>query len=260
MSEALDIVHRAIEQDGQRVSANTRRQFVGATAVALGGMGLAGVLPSSALAASGNNDTQTILNVAATAEVLATIVNTVGARRRLVGDPVTQRNIRAAAQEELRHYDVLVSLGAKAITKRIWVPDAVFQSRTNLLQTLVVGDQIFVNAYLIGVAAFAKADPKLAAVPAEFMGAEAVHRALALQSLGKLGNDRIFMKVEFFDILKAVSLLEAAGFGFGKPSDKPGRFFDFDKVRQHTPTDPDVNTPDPTPIDAGTDPLSSYNG
>ena len=239
------------------MSPNTRRQFVGGAAAALGGMGLIGVLPGSALAhhrprrrRSGGNDVQTILNIAATAEVLATIVNTVGFRRRLVDDAVTQRNLGAAAQEELRHYDVLVGLGAVPATKRIWVPDAVFKNGENLLNTLVVGDQIFVNAYLIGVGAFAKADPKLAAVPAEFMGAEAVHRALALQSLGKLGNDRIFMRVEFTQIGEAVTQLQAAGFGFGAKGAKPGRFFDFDNVRNRTPTDPDVNTPDITPIDA----------
>jgi hypothetical protein len=99
---------------------------------------------------------------------------------------------------------------------------SVFASRSNFLNTLVVGDQIFVNAYLIGVATFAKADPKLAAVPAEFMGAEAVHRALALQSLGQLGNDRIFMKVEFTNVLDAVTRLQAAGFGFGAKGSEAG--------------------------------------
>jgi len=282
MSEGLDAIHGALQREAPEISARTRRQFVGASAAALGGMGLLGVLPAGAQAASTNNSTETILNVAATAEVLATIVNTVGFRREVVlgghddhhgrgrdgdlldsvlgglgrgrgrgrPDDPTQRNIGAAAQEELRHYDVLVSLGAKAITKRIWVPDTVFASRENLLNTLVVGDQIFINAYLIGVGAFAKADPKLAAVPAEFMGAEAVHRALALQSLGELGNDRIFMKVEFFDILEAVSQLKAAGFGFGEKGAGPGRFYEFDEIRRQTPTDPDVNTPDITPIDA----------
>ena len=258
MSEGLDVIQRAAEREAERMSPNTRRQFVGGAAAALGGMGLIGALPGSALAhhpptdggGSGGNDVQTILNIAATAEVLATIVNTVGFRRRLVDDAVTQRNLGAAAQEELRHYDVLVGLGAVPATKRIWVPDPVFKNGENLLNTLVVGDQIFVNAYLIGVGAFAKADPKLAAVPAEFMGAEAVHRALALQSLGKLGNDRIFMRVEFTQIGEAVTQLQAAGFGFGAKGAKPGRFFDFDNVRNRTPTDPDVNTPEITPIDA----------
>ena len=62
------------------------------------------------------------------------------------------------------------------------------------------------------------------------MGVEGVHRALARQSLGLLGNDRVFMKEEtketapgapnrgqpgFEYILDAVAQLEAAGFGFG---------------------------------------------
>ena len=82
--------------------------------------------------------------------------------------------------------------------EKIWVPNEVFASKENFLTTLVVGDQIFINAYLIGVTAFARAGKltgsRFARYAAEFMGAEAVHRALALQSLGKPGNDRVFMR------------------------------------------------------------------
>src|SRR3954470_22632391 len=115
MSEGLDVIQSAIENE-PRDTEKTRRQFVSRAAVALGGMGIVGALPASAFASSSSamagNDTQTILNVAATAEVLATIVNTVGYRQEIPNDDVTLRNIGAAAQEELRHYDVLVSLGA----------------------------------------------------------------------------------------------------------------------------------------------------
>ena len=151
---------------------------------------------------------------------------------------MTTRNIAAAAREELIHYDVLVSagVGGVALTKRIWVPDEVFASPTNLLQTLEVGDQIFVNAYLIGTTAFGNAGQgTLARYTGEFMGVEGVHRALARQSLGKLGNDRVFMVYEFTDILEAVAQLKAAGFGFGEPGSKAGRFYDFDEVRKRTP-------------------------
>jgi hypothetical protein len=83
------------------------------------------------------------------------------------------------------------------VTKKIWVPDAVFASRTRPLSTLEVGDQIFVNAYLLGTITFGLKGLDIeAAVAAEFMGVEAVHRALARQSLGKLGNDRVFMKLD----------------------------------------------------------------
>ncbi len=260
MSDALDLVYRSVEEQHADKSTTTRRKFVAGAATTLGGLGLLAV-PGSALAAGssqGGEDPQTILNVAATAEVLATIVNTVGFERHLGGDPVTQRNIKAAAREELVHYQVLVASGGKPVTKRIWVPDAVFASRKGLLNTLQVGDQIFVNAYLIATLTFGNlGNGALAVTTAEFMGVEAVHRALARQSLGQLGNDRVFCKFDqreaapgapnfgqygFQHILDAVTQLQAAGFGFGAKGASPGRFYDFDEVSKRTPTDPDLNT------------------
>ena len=254
----MDLVDRGAARQMPEASEKSRRQFVTGTAAALGGLGLLS-LPGVARAGNSQpNDVQTILNVAATAEVLATIVNTVGFRRGLGGDRVTQRNIAAAAREELIHFRVLRDFGGRPVARRIWVPDAVFANRTNFLSTLEVGDQIFVNAYLIGTRAFGNAgNGELAVVAAEFMGVEAVHRALARQSLGKLGNDRVFMKFcqketapdapnrgqrGFENILGAVTQLKAAGFGIGEPGARPGRFFDFDHVKMRTPTDEDLNT------------------
>ena len=138
---------------------------------------------------SAPNTPQTIVNVAATAEVLATIVNTVGAEKVAL-DPVTLANIRAAAAEEKIHYETLISgaVGAKPVTKRIWVPDEVFPAPRTCSRRSSVGDQVFINAYLLAGTVFARAGgstgSKFARYAAEFMGVEAVHRALALQSLG----------------------------------------------------------------------------
>ena len=116
-------------------------------------------------------------------------------------DPVTLANVQAAAAEEKIHYQTLISdaVGAKPVTKRIRVPDEVFSSAQNFLTTLVVGDQVFINAYLLAGTVFARAGgvsgSKFARYAAEFMGVEAVHRALALQSLGRLGNDRVVHEV-----------------------------------------------------------------
>jgi hypothetical protein len=112
MSDGFQPVYRTMEAELHDQPASTRRRFVASTAAAVAGAGILGALPARALAT--HNDVQTILNVAASAEVLATIVNTVGWQRGLGGDAVTQRNIAAAAQEELRHYDVLASLGGSA--------------------------------------------------------------------------------------------------------------------------------------------------
>ena len=236
MSDALNLAYEGVDREWSDESAGTRRKFVQGAAATLGGLGMFGLLASDdAAAGMSANDAQTILNVAATAEVLATIVNTVGPEK-LDLDRVTRRNIRAAARQELIHYDVLKSIGAKELTKKIWVPDAVFGSRKGLLTALEAGDAVFVNAYLIGTTAFAGGGKATEArYTAEFMGVEAVHRALARQSLGKLGNDLAFSQYKFTEITEAVTMLEAGGFGFGKKGSKKGRFYDFDQVKGRTP-------------------------
>lgn len=240
MSESLNLVYEAIDRQNAEETASSRRKFIGGAAAAIGGMGLLN-LSSLAEDAMAANNPQTILNIAATAEVLATIVNTIG-YEQVTLDPVTKANVAAAAREELIHYNVLTSVGGKALTKKIWVPDAVFASARNFLKTLVRGDQIFVNAYMIGTTAFARArQPKFARYTAEFMGVEAVHRALARQSLGLLGNDRVFMRYQFTHIETAVSELMKAGIGFGQEGSKPGRFYSFNEVKQRTPN-PVLNT------------------
>jgi hypothetical protein len=234
VSEHITDAYASIDRTFAHESASTRRKFVAGAAGALGGLGLLS-LPASALAA---NDAQTILNIAATAEVLATIVNTEGARK-VVLDPVTKRNVLDAAYQELDHYNVLTkALGAKPATKKIWIPDALFANQVNLLKGLVFGDGVFVNAYQIGITAFGNAGKgKYARYAAEIMGIESVHRALALQSLGKPGNDQAFASGStryFTQIEHAVKLLQNAGFGFGAKGKGPGKFYDFDRVSKQT--------------------------
>jgi len=46
----------------------------------------------------------------------------------------------------------------------------------------------------------------------------------------------------FTNVLVAVDQLKAAGFGFGVPGSKAGRFYEFDVVSQRTPDPRNVNT------------------
>ena len=235
-----------IEEQHSGLSALSRRRLMGSAGAGLAGIGVLGALPGVASAARGDNNAQQILNIAATAEVLATIVNTVGPEK--LGDKldaVTRRNIQAAAQQEKNHFEALTgALGAKELTRSIYVPDEVFASKENLLRTLVAGDGIFVSAYLIGTTVFARdgKSSKAARYAAEIMGVEAVHRALALQSLGELGNDLAYMPFQFKNITTAVKLLQRAGFGFGAPGSKPGTEYKYDEVSRRTPTDPGVSS------------------
>ncbi len=242
MSDQINEVYASIDGSFSGESASTRRKFVAGAAGTLGSLGLLS-LPASAMAA---NDAATILNIAATAEVLATIVNTVGAQKVRFSTAVTQRNVLNAAYQELDHYNVLTqALGAKPATKKIWVPDSLFANEHNLLTALVFGDGVFVNAYQIGVTAFGNAGKgDFARYAAEIMGIESVHRALALQSLGKAGNDQAFASGStpyFTKIEKAVSLLQGAGFGFGAKGKGPGKFYEFDKIKKQTLKRPAVH-------------------
>jgi Ferritin-like domain len=244
VSEHINEVYASIDESFAGESAATRRKFVAGAAGVIGSMGML-TLPGQALAKARANDAQTILNVAATAEVLATIVNTKGAQKVHFSKSVTRRNVLDAAYQELDHYNVLVSLGAKPVTKTIWIPDALFHNEHNLLNGLVFGDGVFVNAYQIGITAFGNGGSGTnARYAAEIMGVESVHRALALQSLGKPGNDQAFASGStpyFTDIMTAVSLLEGAGFGFGAKGKQPGRFYDFDVVKHQTASRPEVH-------------------
>ena len=267
MSEVNNHIFDTIDRQHKHESAHTRRTLIKTTAAGLGSMGLLGYAAGNAGAAvptMKGNDVETLTAVAATAEVLATIVNTVGAEK--VGpqlDPVTRRNVRAAAQQEKNHYELLTSsaVGAKAVTKTIFVPNEIFESPRNLLTALVEGDQVFINAYLLATTVFARqgtlSGSKFARYTAEIMAVEAVHRALALQSIGKLGNDRAYAKFGqredvpgipttglpgLYTAAEHVARLESFGFGFGKEGSKPGTKYEYDEVSKRTPTDPDVNT------------------
>src|SRR3954469_8214162 len=113
MSEVENQLYQTIDRQNAHESAHTRRTLVKATAAALGSMGLLGVASGDAFGrvkTNSANSVENITTVAATAEVLATIVNTVGPEKlgnRL--DATTRRNIRAAAQQEKNHYELLTS-------------------------------------------------------------------------------------------------------------------------------------------------------
>ncbi len=276
MSDEVIIAGAAIDDAYAHESAATRRKFVAGAAGLMGSMGVLGMAGSASAATGrsathrrnheGPNTAENVVAVATTAEALATIINTRGAQVPGL-DATTKRNIEAAARHELIHYQTLTSkaIGGKALATKFWIPDAVFASPAGLLGTLVVGDQVFVNAYLLGATVFARpggnSSARLARIASEFMGVEMVHRALALQSLGKLGNDRAYAKFSqaeeveglptsgqpgFKNILTAVAILESAGIGFGKEgSVKEGRFYDLADFIAQVPNPSDVNTRNP---------------
>ena len=260
MSDGIDLVYESIEEQHAQESAVTRRRLVQGAAATLGGMGLlAAPFAGTAKAA---NDTQTILNVAATAEVLATIVNTVGAEQVSL-DAVTQRNVqrRRARGAHPLHAGSTTS-AAGPLTKKIWVPDAVFASATGLLSTLEVGDQIFVNAYLIATKTFGNAGNgrprrRRGRVHGRRGRASRARAPVARQARQRPGVHEVQQEGDRArrpergpgrasrTSSSPSAQLQAAGFGFGEPGASPGQFYDFGDVAPRTPDDPDLNTRNP---------------
>jgi len=123
MSEDLTPVFDAVDKAHADKPVATRLAMIKGAAGLAGGIAAFGALGGVADAKSSRrgderehhhrsrgDDPQTILNIAATAEVLATIVNTIGSQTVKL-DKVTQRNVATAAREELIHYNTLVSIG-----------------------------------------------------------------------------------------------------------------------------------------------------
>jgi hypothetical protein len=255
----FDQLHQAGERDGARRIPTRRELMLAGAGGAITGA-LAGAPSALATTGADRSSSQEVLNVAATIEVLTTVVTTT-ALQKLSLPQAAIDTVGAASREELDHYNVLTKqFAGQAATHRVWVPDAVFANPTSLFQTLVVGEQICINLYLVATTVWARnGDPALARAGAELVGNEAVHRALARQALGLQPNDRSFMKYDqveqaagpghgtpgFTTAQAALAAFQAAGVGFGAQGAAPGAFYDFDTVRQHTPHPGFVNTRKP---------------
>ena len=238
---------------------SSRRQLLLAGGAGALGLALASAPAAAARSGRQHGDSQQALNVASQIEVLTTIVTTTALQKLASRLPQTAIDtIGAASREELDHYEALTrQFGGSVATHRIWIPDSVFSSPTLLFKTLVVGEQICINLYLVATTIWARNDsPFLARVGAELVGNESVHRALARQALGLQPNDRAFAKYNQVEDAGdsddgnagftcpdgALKSFEAAGVGFGTMGATPGTFYDFDTVRQNTPNPSFVNT------------------
>ena len=103
MSDVENQLFETIDRQNAHESAHTRRTLVKTTAAALGSMGLLGLASNDAFGKVKTNDANSVKNittVAATAEVLATIVNTVGPEK--LGAASTRRPAATSARPRSR--------------------------------------------------------------------------------------------------------------------------------------------------------------
>ena len=214
----------------------TRRRMLGragALAAAGGVASLAG--PGAAEAATTRKALRRFLNFTVTQEQFGVTAVT-NAVRKAPGTPSEQfvPVLRAVVTTEFTHVRALKAIGAKPLTSKFWIPDAVFDGGVALFTSLARVEAIEVSLYLVGVSLFSRRrDASGARLCAEALGTEAEHRVLARFAASQLGaptappNNVGFEAFPLRSTNRVMRALTRLGIGYGKRGAEPGAFYEY---------------------------------
>jgi len=210
-----------------------RRSFLKGTAGLGGGIAMAsfaGAFGISTALANHNadDDPQTILNLAATAETLAvTHYYSALTARTFHLDDADIAYLKYALDAEQQHLDFLNANGGKALAERFFVPATVLSDPALFVQVTSQAETAFVGAYLAATRRFAElGNPRLAATAAQVACVEAQHLALAREIGGLVPNDISLALPIYYNVSDAVPTLAPflqGGSGFIGPVGYPGK-------------------------------------
>lgn len=253
MPDQSDIFNRAVYDASP--STHTRRGLleraaVGAAGVTLGG--LAAPAPDAFAARSGDSVQEWGVFAATTEAFTVTLLPEL-LRRVALHPEVPQgvaRVFEGAYAAELDHWRFIRKY-FRPSTERFWIPDAAWGGGGNALDltavghTLVAGETLFVNTYLIGVTVLTTAGHSaFARYAAELAGVESEHRALAQTLINASPpNNYGFALFEFDRVSKVKAALEGAGIGLDKKGASPGAFYNL----AHPPMTPPIRISSNTP-------------
>ncbi len=177
-----------------------------------------------------NDDVQTILNLASTAELFATThylaaINSAEAGNLDI-DSDDIEYLKTAFLAEQDHYELLVSLGAVPVVTEFYVPDGLFTDVDTFSTITEVAETTFVSAYLAATRIFAEAGQTAFAVTtAQIAAVEAEHRALVRQIGKRIPNNIPYAQFQFHNVSDAVPVLQpfldGSGDGFMGPVAPP---------------------------------------
>jgi hypothetical protein len=170
-----------------------RREFV--TRLGAAGLGvaagalIAGCGGSSNSASGSTSGDQTILNAAATAEALATVMyyNIINGPiyQSLSSNAADQAYLVAGFQQELNHYNYLIANNGTALATTFYFPNQMFTDPKMTLDTLILLEDTFIAAYLIGIGNFSSTSLKV--IAGQILGVESEHRTLGRVIANDLG-------------------------------------------------------------------------
>jgi hypothetical protein len=200
----------------------------GAIAGALAGMTTLFGIPIALAQDAADDDVETILNLAATAELFATthyLAAINGAADMGFGEVVVNY-LKTGFLAEQDHLDLLVSLGATPLYTEFYVPDGLFADAALFSQISEVAETTFVGAYLAAARIFTAAGaPAFAVTAAQIAAVEAEHRALVRQIGGRIANNLPFAQYTLHNVSDAVPILlpflDGSGDGFVGPVAPP---------------------------------------
>ena len=210
----------------------TRRNFLKSIGISAGAVAVGsyanwfGISTVFAQEMGSNDDVQTILNLAATAELfasthyLAAINGDLGLADKQVD------YLKAGFLAEQDHLELLMSLGAEPVVTEFYVPPTLFSDSALFATITEVAETTFVAAYLAATRIFAEAgETAFAVTTAQIAGVEAEHRALARQIGGLLPNNISYAQYQLNNVSDAVPVLQpfldGSGDGFIGPVSPP---------------------------------------
>ncbi|MGB1285874.1 MAG: ferritin-like domain-containing protein [Aggregatilineales bacterium] len=172
----------------------SRRNFLknsGIFGTAVGAASIFGVNMAFAQDMSGDNDdVQTIINIAATAELFAMTHYLAGINNLQNLDDVQTNYLKGAFISETDHYNLLLSQGAEPLATEFYVPGNLFDDIVTYATTTETAENVFIAAYLSAGRIFAElGEVALAVTAAQIVGVESEHRAIIRQLAGKLPNN-----------------------------------------------------------------------
>jgi hypothetical protein len=215
----------------------TRRRMLGrAGALAVGGAMVPLTATGSAAAAvRGGDSLRHFLNFTVTEEQFGVTAVT-AAIEKAPGTPSEQflPVLRAIVTTEFTHVQALKAIGARPLTSKYWIPNAVFDGGVGLFTSFAVVEAIEISLYLVGITAFTgRSNAFGARLCAEALGTEAEHRVLARFAASQLGaptappNNVGFEAFPYKTTTQVTKALTGLGIGYGKPSSAPGAFYEY---------------------------------
>lgn len=185
-----------------------------------------------------DDDLQTIINLAATAELFATThyLAAINGAADLGLNDAQIAYMKAGFLAEQDHLELLQSLGAEPVVREFYVPETLFSDLAIFTATTEVAETTFVGAYLAAVRIFGKSEETMpfAVTCAQIAAVEETHRALVRQIGMRLANHTSYAQYTVFNVSSAVPILQAfldgSGEGFVGPVMPPAQA-DIDRIR-----------------------------